>query len=267
MYMHPSTRLPDVGTNMAKRLADTLKQLPALFKEQEEPLDERERELKRLKVTLEQDFPGAGKPDDVLHLDVGGTHISVLRRTLTQVEGSMLASKFSGRWDESIEKSSEDRFFIDQPIELFLPLINYLRAMASETPLVRPPTPPKFKDGVMQLSFNRVVEYYGMGLGVYPVGVYLLDPSRLSLDKTLVASHPDYGAEADKFSTFCLFPLDDRHSQPIRSFAVRLASDDGPAKIGWLGMRSMVEMVSQYQIILHGVGHCASSVACCRALF
>jgi len=30
--------------------------------------------------------------------NVGGTRIDVLRRTLTLVEGSLLATKFGGRW-------------------------------------------------------------------------------------------------------------------------------------------------------------------------
>jgi hypothetical protein len=75
----------------------------------------------------------------VLHLDVGGTPVSVLRRTLTQVEGSLVASMHSGRWDDSLlAKSNEGRFFIDQPTELSIPLVDYLlRALASETPFVR----------------------------------------------------------------------------------------------------------------------------------
>lgn len=56
----------------------------------------------------------------------------------------MLASKFSGRWDESLEKTPEGRFFIDQSIDLFLPLIDYLRgvALVPHARLVRPPNPP-----------------------------------------------------------------------------------------------------------------------------
>ena len=54
-------------------------------------------------------------PCDVLHLNIGGNLTAVLRRTLTSVEGSMLASRFSGRWDESLEKDRNGNFFIDQP--------------------------------------------------------------------------------------------------------------------------------------------------------
>jgi hypothetical protein len=36
-------------------------------------------------------------------------------------EGSMLAAKFSGRWDDSLEKDAHGNFFIDEPVELFQP--------------------------------------------------------------------------------------------------------------------------------------------------
>ena len=51
---------------------------------------------------------------EVLHLNVGGDLTAVLRRTLTSVEGSMLASRFSGRWDDSLERDRDGNFFIDQ---------------------------------------------------------------------------------------------------------------------------------------------------------
>ena len=121
---------------MSDSLEEALKQLPALFKEREEMLEKREQELKRLQATLDKDYPDRGKLEDILYLDIGGTPVNVLRRTLLQVEGSMLASKFSGRWDDNLEKTKDGRVFIDQPIELFLPLINYLRALATHHPPV-----------------------------------------------------------------------------------------------------------------------------------
>jgi len=145
----------------------TLKNLPKLLKEREEALDQREKELEHWKATIEQDNPSAGRPGDVLRLNVGGsTRIDVLRRTLTQMEGSMLASKFSGRWDDNLEKDADGNFFIDQPPELFVPLINFLRARASETPLALKAVPPAFSSSQEYNDFYRMVEYYGMTLGV-----------------------------------------------------------------------------------------------------
>lgn len=245
-------------SSMEKTLEDTLKQLPGLFKERERMLEKREKDLALLKKTLEEEHPNSGEPDDVLLLDVGGTPISVLRRTLTQVEGSMLASKFSGRWDESLEKTPEGRFFIDQSIDLFLPLIDYLRgvALVPHARLVRPPNPPSFQDIEMQSSFYRMVEYYGIGLGVYPVGVYCLGSS--VQDSILVATHPDYEVECDEFSTFCVVPLDNRHTLSLKSFQVKLL-DVGSVQVGW--SNGSTDLLSRSTDGTQGVGYTSYSMA------
>jgi len=89
---------------LQKALEESLKGLPDLLRKRAKALDDREAELKRTQKALEEANPSLGTPSDVLNLNVGGTVISVLRRTLTSIEGSMLASRFSGRWDDSLEK-------------------------------------------------------------------------------------------------------------------------------------------------------------------
>ena len=78
----------------------------------------------------------------------------------------MLSSRFSGRWDDSLEKDADGNFFIDQPIELFLPMVNYLRAQACMTHNARPVSSPDFReeeeDGAKHDNFIRMLEYYGM---------------------------------------------------------------------------------------------------------
>lgn len=93
--------------DLEEALEASLKDLPDLLRKRVRALDERENELKRAKKAFEEANPRLGKPSDVLTLNVGGTCISVLRRTLTCVEGSMLASRFSGRWDDALEKASQ----------------------------------------------------------------------------------------------------------------------------------------------------------------
>lgn len=127
----------------------TLADLTEVLRRKQKILQEREQELEKRSAALERDksqFLLDKSPSDVLHLNVGGTCIAVLRRTLTSVEQSMLTSRFSGRWDESLEKDRDGNFFIDQPIELFLPMVNYLRAKACETPLGPPVRSPHLKD-------------------------------------------------------------------------------------------------------------------------
>lgn len=57
----------------------------------------------------------------------GSTKIAVLRTTLTHFKDWILASRFSGRWDDSIEKDKDGNFFIDQDPKVFGVLLKYLR--------------------------------------------------------------------------------------------------------------------------------------------
>ena len=243
---------------MEKDLEEMLKKMPGLFKEREEDLKKREKALGRLRASIEEEYPNIGKPDDVLSLNVGGTRLYVLRRTLTQVQGSMLASRFSGRWDDSLEKTAAGEFYIDQPIELFLPMLNYLRALACSTPLVpRPPSPkidpktPKI-DPKNQRDFDRMVEYYGMSLGIYPVGIYRLEGgSKMSL----VAVHPDYEVDSDdQFVSYCLQPLEYLHNKYIKSFEVKV-NGTTLAQVGWAHESYIYNVLSKGQDGTQGVGY------------
>ena len=75
---------------MDDELEAYLKKLPDLMKKKEKDLERREEELKKTEARLEEKYPNYGKESDVLDLNVGGAFISVLRRTLTQIEGSLL---------------------------------------------------------------------------------------------------------------------------------------------------------------------------------
>ena len=146
----------------------TLADLTDLLKRKQLALQERENEVEKRAASLEKEshFLANKSPSDVLHLNIGGTCIAVLRSTLTSVEDSMLASKFSGRWDDSLEKDRDDNFFIDQPIELFLPMVNYLRATKCEIPSGPPvKSPHDFKSYDQRQDFYRMCEYFGMTLG------------------------------------------------------------------------------------------------------
>merc|ERR1712232_593605 len=98
---------------------------------------------------------------DVLKLNIAGeAECAVLRSTLCLVEGSMLESRFSGRWDDRIEKDDQGRFFIDFPPDLFLPLVDFLRqkGIADPDDVVQPPD---IADNRVT-AFNRMASYYGL---------------------------------------------------------------------------------------------------------
>ena len=168
------------------------------------------------------------QPSDVLHLNVGGDLTTVLRRTLTSVEGSMLSSRFSGRWDESLEKDRNGNFFIDQPIDLFLPMINYLRAKACETALAPPVTSPEFENEGKRRDFIRMIEYFDMTPGIYPT---VMEICRGDPQSAQICGHPNLSARSTECSTFTLETRG--HNRPIISFSVVLGNVER-AQIGWV---------------------------------
>lgn len=167
-------------------------------------------------------------PNDVLHLNIGGTITAVLRRTLTSVEGSMLASRFSGRWDDSLEKDRHGNFFIDQSIELVQPMINYLRAKSCETALAPPVTSPEFESEEMRRDFIRMVEYFGMTPGIYPT---VMEICRGEPELAKICGHPKLSVTSREWSTFTLETQG--HKRPITSFSVVLGTVE-KVQIGWV---------------------------------
>jgi hypothetical protein len=81
--------------------------------------------------------------DDIIHLNVCGQRLSTTRATLSQVEGSFLASMFSGRWEGAHKRDDDGAVFLDYNPEFFVPILNCLRAMKYATP-GNPPSFPQF---------------------------------------------------------------------------------------------------------------------------
>ena len=148
---------------MANKVETAINELQNLNLSRWKELKLREEEFERRLTRFDAKHPNAGRDTDVLELNVGGgCQVSVLRRTLTQFDESMLASRFSGRWDDSLEKDSEGKFFIDQDPAIFLILINYLRQldMTSRND-IRVPCPEA------NFDFCWMLEYYNLMPAVY----------------------------------------------------------------------------------------------------
>jgi len=198
----------------------------------EKDLDARETQLEEERQELDNDrfaSYGATSPSDVINLNVGGVKTSVLRRTLTSVPGSMLASRFSGRWDESIEKDENGHFFIDQEYSLFRHMLDYLRNKANggvgdEKYPVKSPEMSN-KSEFEKENFYRMLEYYGMTNGIYPV---VLNNCKGSSDSVeMIGSRK---ASAKEWTTFLLAPTG--HTRRIKTFEVTLGTVQR-IQIGW----------------------------------
>ena len=115
-------------TEPTESITNAVTHLHNLLQTKEKELKEREADFSRRVKLFETTNPAMGSDNDIIQLNVGGrTNIAVLRNLLTQFEGSMLAAKFSGRWDDSMEKDRDGNIFVDQDPENFMLLINYLR--------------------------------------------------------------------------------------------------------------------------------------------
>jgi len=129
-------------------------------------LDEQEEAFQKKVRLFEESYPQSGKETDVLHLNIGGsTYVAVLRRVLTQFEDSMLASMFSGRWDDSLPKDKDGNFFLDHDPEVFMCLLKYLRMLDQKRGSnVYVPIPGD------SCEVGGLLEYYGLTLSIYPHG-------------------------------------------------------------------------------------------------
>ena len=104
--------------------------------------------------------------DDIINLNVGGQKITTKRSTLCQVEGSLLASMFSGRWENKLSRDEDGRVFFDFNPQYFLLILDFLRARKMASPENPAPLPKVLEDQVK--NFNNLVEYLGLSDEITP---------------------------------------------------------------------------------------------------
>eukprot|EP00751_Fragilariopsis_kerguelensis_P012798 CAMPEP_0170764660 /NCGR_PEP_ID=MMETSP0733-20121128/4142_1 /TAXON_ID=186038 /ORGANISM="Fragilariopsis kerguelensis, Strain L26-C5" /LENGTH=330 /DNA_ID=CAMNT_0011105363 /DNA_START=101 /DNA_END=1090 /DNA_ORIENTATION=+ len=212
---------------MAKKRAynDVLSELTDVLSEREKDIDAREKKLRIAEENFEIDRSavyGNTSPSDVLCLNIGGTKISVLRRTLTFVPGSMLASRFSGRWDDSLEKDKDGMFFIDQDFSIFEPMVSFLRNKANGNERYEMKVPIIKR---RMCDFYRMVDYYGMTNGIFSTHLTIHTGSKESVDFI-----DPKKVNAKKWTTFQL--SQEGHDRLVRSYEVTLC-DVQYIQIGW----------------------------------
>mmetsp|Transcript_5787 Transcript_5787/g.8973 ORF Transcript_5787/g.8973 Transcript_5787/m.8973 type:complete len:385 (-) Transcript_5787:132-1286(-) len=147
-------------------ITDVVSHLHNLLQTKETELHQREAEFDRRVKSFEAAHPSIGSDTDVIQLNVGGrTNIAVLRNTLTQFEDSMLAAKFSGRWDDSMEKDRDGNVFVDEDPDNFGQLLKFLR-MRMKLHRGGSSVPERHQPKV-SYEFCSMLEYYNLMQGVY----------------------------------------------------------------------------------------------------
>ena len=118
--------------------------------------------------------------DDIINLNVGGKKMTTKRSTLCQVEGSLLASMFSGRWEDSLARNEDGRIFFDFNPQYFVYILDYLRARTIATAENPAPLPKVAEDQVKH--FSNLVEYLGLGDEIVPPEI--VPPEKFNLHST-----------------------------------------------------------------------------------
>ena len=98
--------------------------------------------------------------DDLIDLNVGGTKLTTTRSTLCQVQDSLLAAMFSGRWEDNIKRDKDGAVFFDFNPQYFILILDYLRAKKIATP-ENPPPLPRVPEDQME-SFRILLQYLGL---------------------------------------------------------------------------------------------------------
>lgn len=107
-------------------------------------------------------MPGA-RPSDIVTLNVGGERLVQRRRsTLCAVEGSFLAARFSGRWENEVDRDDAGRHFLNYPPDLVMPVLDYLSMRETEGPGRFVPLPTGPPGGRPQ--FEAMLRFFGLSL-------------------------------------------------------------------------------------------------------
>ncbi len=104
--------------------------------------------------------------DDIIDLNVGGRKLRTTRSTLCQVEGSFLASMFSGRWEDGLKRDKDGAVFFDFNPQHFSLILDYLRQKKIASP-ENPAPLPKVSEDQLQ-SFTNLVKYLGLNDEIVP---------------------------------------------------------------------------------------------------
>ena len=107
--------------------------------------------------------------DDIILLNVGGQKFTSTRSTLCQVEGSLLATMFSGRWEDNVKRDQDGAVFFDVNPQYFGYILDYLRAKKIATPENPAPLPEVPQN--QEKNFSNLVEYLGLSKEIVPTEI------------------------------------------------------------------------------------------------
>ena len=155
----------------SENLLGKFDQLAQRFQQEFQELIEQERaklkaEIAEYNAEKERMKALTANDNDIIHLNVGGQKLTTKRSTLCQVENSLLATMFSGRWEESLERDQDGAAFLDFNPQYFVLILDYLREKRIAQP-GKPIPMPKVSDDQSE-RFNNLLQYLGLSVEIAP---------------------------------------------------------------------------------------------------
>ena len=144
------TKFDDLVKRFKAEFNEVIEGERAKLKAEVEAFNEEKEKMKGLDVS----------DDDIIRLNVGGQNFTTTRSTLCQVEGSLLATMFSGRWEDAVKRDQDGAVFFDFNPQYFSYILEYLRTKKIATP-EKPAELPKVPRDEAK-NFNTLVEYLGL---------------------------------------------------------------------------------------------------------
>ncbi len=143
---------------------------------------------------------------DIIHLNVGGTKIRILRETLTLIKGSRLEVLFSGRWENKLLRDDDGCVFMDLDAFYFKKIVEYLislkvyreRKGLSSTIDGEQVELPQFSDSSDQAVFDVYMDFFRLRDGDARKG-RALEEKKDDVSKKMHANNQQYDDLVDTF--------------------------------------------------------------------
>jgi hypothetical protein len=171
----------DLFTKFEDLVAKSVTRIKKEFNNIEEERDKLTAEVEALKAE-QQRMKSFEVSDDMIDLNVGGQRFTTTRSTLCQVEGSLLATMFSGRWERGQKRDKDGAIFFDFNPQYFVLILDYLRARKIASADNLPPFPTVSKD--QQKTFTSLVEYLGLSDEVLPSEKFTIHSTNVALQES-----------------------------------------------------------------------------------
>jgi len=161
------TALSDLGAAMAQleQLTQHITQEKAELQQERAKIDEDRRQMQNDREHFEAEKEtmirhGVG-PENLVGLNFRGEQTVVMKRSvLCQVEGSMLAAMFSGRYESNLDYDKDGNVYVGYPPSVMMPLMDWLTTYQDVLPEAQLPTVDIPKG--LENMWEGVVNFFGL---------------------------------------------------------------------------------------------------------